>query len=54
MIYIVDLYLTLLLSLADMDRMDFSLNNIRNLLMKEKTGLTEPIIRQYGHSFIRW
>lgn len=53
-IYLLDLFLPLLLSLADMDRMKVSLNNVRNLLLQEDTRLCPPITTQYGHAFLRW
>lgn len=53
-IYLVDLYLPILFSVANMDRMQVSLNKVRNILIQEDNGLSAPIKRQYGHPFVRW
>ena len=43
-----------LLSLSDLDRLNVYFNNIRNILVGPKPGMTTLVVRRFGHPFIIW
>lgn len=44
----------ILLSLADMDRLQIFYNNLNDKVIQPETNATQPIIRKFGHPFICW
>ena len=43
-----------LLSLKDLDRLGFYLNNTTNCLVNEKLSKSVPVVRRFGHPFLIW
>lgn len=53
-LYVVDMYVHLLLSLADMNRLKVIYNIVQDILVQDPTGLKISVCRQWGHDFLRW
>lgn len=53
-IQVVQSDIPILLGLPDMDRLKVSYDNQNDVLLHHTTGATAPVVREFGHPFIRW